>query len=73
MQDDYILQYDGDKKTAQKLGAFYTPPELGRRMVDKFSQSLVGKTCLDNCCYDADTEFFSQFGWKKISEYSIND
>lgn len=49
MQDDYILQYDGDKKTAQKLGAFYTPPELGRRMVDKFSQSLVGKTCLDNC------------------------
>lgn len=50
MQDDYILSYSGDKKTAQALGAFYTPPELGKRMVDKVSQSLVGKTCLDNTC-----------------------
>lgn len=47
---DYTLTYIGTKKEAQKLGAFYTPPSLGKKMVDKVSQSLVGKTCLDNCC-----------------------
>lgn len=49
-ENDYILKFAGDKKTAQKLGAFYTPPSLGRRMVDKVSQSFAGKKCLDNCC-----------------------
>ncbi len=47
---DYVLTYAGTKKEAQKLGAFYTPPSLGKKMVDKVTQSLVGKTCLDNCC-----------------------
>ena len=41
---DYVLTYAGTKKEAQKLGAFYTPPSLGKKMVDKVTQSLVGKT-----------------------------
>ena len=50
MQQDYILKYQGSKADAKRLGAFYTPPSLGKQMVDKLTASVVGKTCLDNCC-----------------------
>lgn len=50
MQRDYILKYQGSKADAKRLDAFYTPPSLGKQMVDKLTSSIVGKTCLDNCC-----------------------
>lgn len=50
MQRDYILKYQGSKADAKHLGAFYTPPSLGKQMVDKLTSPIVGKTCLDNCC-----------------------
>lgn len=44
---DYVFKFLGSKELAQKLGAFYTPPQLGQRMVAKFDRPLTGKTCLD--------------------------
>lgn len=45
---EYILTYQGTKEEAQKLGAFYTPTVLAKKMVDKLG-NIVGKTILDPC------------------------
>lgn len=44
-----IREFQGTKKEAQKLGAFYTPMEIAREMAAKIPE-VVGKTVLDPAC-----------------------
>lgn len=58
-------------------GEFYTPTlfvDYAHDMISKaFGEDWKEKYVVWDNCYDKDTEFLSQFGWKKISDYKDGD
>lgn len=71
---NYKNDYNGDdKKTRQKKGAFFTPPELIRRMLDKLDdKNLIGKTVLDPTCGDGNILIYV-LNEKVVQGESVND
>lgn len=58
-------------------GEFYTPTlfvDYAHDMISKeFGEDWKEKYVVWDNCYDKDTEFLSQFGWKKFSDYKDGD
>ena len=78
MRFDEIADRLVEDTNRRKKGEFYTPTlfvDYAHRMIEKeLGEDWREKYVVwDNCCYDEQTEFLSETGWKRISEYNGTD